>query len=449
MRTALALVLATGCTRDRPPPSRDILPHRVDPEIREMVEAVDAARMETDVRTLVGFGTRSSLSDRVSETRGVGAAARWTRDRFAESGAETRLEDYLAAPGKRVPREWPMQNVVAVIPGTDRGPDARTLVVSGHLDSRAKDVMDATIDAPGANDDASGVAVALEACRVMAGHRFRATVVFAAVTGEEQGLLGSDALAKRLAATGTRVEGMITNDIVGASVSTSGHPDKSRVRVFSPGLPFDPAARDALLAVGGENDGPSRQFARAIAEAAETYVDAFGTMLVFRLDRYLRGGDHRPFHEAGFPAARITEVEENFQRQHEDVREGYGDTIEHVDFAYAANVARVNVAALASLARAPAAPTVVRLDVRALANDSRILWIPSTDESVTYEVVARPTDAPTWTRVVPAGRSGDVTVPISKDHFHLGLRAVDPAGHRSRAVFPLPLREGDPWPPPS
>jgi Zn-dependent M28 family amino/carboxypeptidase len=440
-----ALLLLAACTAD--PPRRDILPVRVDPEIREMVDAVDAARIEADVRKLVSFGTRHSLSDGTSETRGVGAAARWVRARFAEAGADATLQDYVAPPGKRVPREWPMQNVVAVVHGTDRGPDARTLVVSGHLDSRAKDVANATIDAPGANDDASGVAVALEACRVMARHRFRATVVFAAVTGEEQGLLGSAALAKRLSDERTRIEGMITNDIVGASVSTTGHADKSRVRVFSPGLPFDPAARDALLAVGGENDGPARQLARAIAESAEIYVRGFGTMLVFRLDRYLRGGDHRPFHEAGFPAARMTEVEENFRRQHEDVREGFGDTIEHVDVEYAANVARVNVAALASLARAPAAPNDVRLDVRTLANDSRLVWTPVADESVTYEVVARPTDAPTWTRALSAGRSGDVTVPISKDHFHLGLRAVDASGHRSRVVFPMPLREGDPWPP--
>jgi Zn-dependent M28 family amino/carboxypeptidase len=426
----------------------------MDAEIQKMVDAVDVGRIEADVERLVSFGTRHSLSDTASDTRGVGAAARWVRARFAEAGVSSngrllaRLEDYVAPPGKRVPREWPMQNVVAILPGTD--PAAGAFVVSGHLDSRALDVMDAESDAPGANDDASGVAVALEACRVMAPHRFRATIVFAAVTGEEQGLLGSAALAKRLAADGTRVQGMFTNDIVGSSVATNGETDRHRVRVFSPGLPHDPAARDLYLSVGGENDGPSRQLARAVREAAETYVPGFEAMLVFRLDRYLRGGDHRPFHEAGAPAVRFTEVLEHYRRQHENVRTEndvvYGDTIDHVDFPYAANVARVNVAALATLARAPAAPDDARLDVRGLTNDSRILWTPR--PGVSYEVVVRPTDAPAWAEVLDVDTPGDFTVRRSKDHFHLGLRAVDAAGHRSRVVFPMPLKEGDPWPPP-
>ncbi len=437
-----------------PVPARDILAPRVDVQIQKMVDAVDPGRIEADIETLVSFGTRHSLSDATSDSRGVGAAARWVKSRFAEARASSdgrlvaRLEDYVAPPGKRVPREWPMQNAVAVLPGTD--PAAGTFVVSGHLDSRALDIMDAESAAPGANDDASGVAVALEACRVMAPHRFRATIVFAAVTGEEQGLLGSAAMAKRLASEGARVEGMFTNDIVGSSVAMNGDTDRHRVRVFSPGLPFDPALRDLYLSIGGENDGPSRQLARAIRDAAETYVPGFEAMLVFRLDRYLRGGDHRPFHEAGFPAVRFTEVLEHYRRQHENVRTEndvvYGDTIDHVDFPYAANVARVNVAALASLARAPAAPTDVRLDVRGLANDSRLLWTPA--EGVDYEILARPTDSPIWTEIIPADRTGDFTVRRSKDHFHLALRAVGPAGHRSRAVFPMPLKEGDAWPPP-
>jgi hypothetical protein len=319
------------------------------------------------------------------------------------------------------------------------------IVVSGHYDSRASDIMNATIDAPGANDDASGVAVVLEACRAMAPHRFEATVVFAAVSGEEQGLLGSQALVERL--KGERIEAMFTNDIVGSSRSASGRTDTSRVRVFSPGLPFDPALRDQLLAVGGESDGPSRQLARAVRESAASYVGGFEALLVHRLDRYLRGGDHKPFHEAGAPAVRFTEVEENFRRQHQDVRtEGgvdYGDLAEHVDPAYMANVARVNVASLASLARAPMAPREVRLDVRGLDEDTTLLYGPDEDPAVGYEALARPTHAPFWTRSFPVGRSGQARIPLSKDHWVFGLRAVGPKGHRSLPVFPLPLKAGD------
>ncbi len=424
-----------------------------DREIAAMVASVRPARMRADVAALAAFGTRHSLSATDDDKRGIGAARRWLKLQFAAivaaSGGRLSVddEDYTAPAGKRIPKPWPMQNVLAVLPGTAKGAAARTLVVSGHYDSRASDIMDAKSDAPGANDDASGVAVVLEACRALAPYRFKATIVFAAVSGEEQGLFGSTALAKKLA--NERVEGMITNDIVGQSVAASGRSDKHHVRLFSAGLPADAAKRDALLHVGATSDGPDRELARAIDEAAQKYVKDFSPMLVFRADRYLRGGDQMPFHTAGVPAVRFTEVDEDFHHQHQDVRkEGgiqYGDLPRFVDADYMANVARVDIAALASLARASLPPKEARLDVRHLAEDTTVLFTAA--PGVDYEVVARPTSAPSWTRHFPAGQSGSVTVPLSKDHWLFGVRAVDKAGHRSPAVFPLPLREGDAWPP--
>jgi hypothetical protein len=465
-RIAVALVAgcaATPLAREpelppvRPAPLAPVLVERAetapDAEIARMVAGVDGERMHADVRTLAAFGTRHSLSDAQQEKRGVGAAARWLRARFAEilpsSGGrlQVALEDFVAPAGPRIPKPWPMQNVVAVLPGSEPG---RAVVVSGHYDSRASDVTNATIDAPGANDDASGVAVVLEACRAMAPHRFAATIVFAAVTGEEQGLFGSQALVERLKRDRIDVDAMLTNDIVGASRAASGRSDDARVRVFSAGLPSEPALRDRFLSVGGEADGPSRQLARATVEATRSYLAGFEALLVPRLDRYLRGGDHKPFQEAGFPAARLTEVEENFRRQHQDVRtEGgieYGDLPEHVDPVYMANVARVNIATLASLARAPAAPEPVRLDVRGLDEDTTILFVPSADPAVRYEVLARPSAATEWRQTFAVDRSGSARIPLSKDHFTFALRAIGPRGHKSLAVFPLPLKAGEPWP---
>jgi hypothetical protein len=451
-----ATAAAEGVANRRPAEQSETPPGApIDDEISAMVRAVDGRRMLDDVRALAAFGTRHSLSDTKSNTRGVGAAARFLEARFREIAAtsggrlEVAMHDFVAPKGPRVPQPWPMQNVLATLPGTAAGAEARVLVVSGHYDSRASDIMNAAIDAPGANDDASGVAVVLEACRAMAPYRFEATLVFAAVSGEEQGLLGSQALVERL--KGARVEAMFTNDIVGNSRAASGRADTARVRVFSAGLPHDPALRDELLAIGGESDGPSRQLARAVREAAASYVSGFEALLVHRLDRYLRGGDHKPFHEAGAPVVRFTEVEENFHRQHQDVRtEGgvdYGDVAEHVDPAYMANVARVNVASLASLARAPMAPQKVRLDVRGLDEDTTLLYVPDESPTVGYEVLARPTQAPLWTRSFPLDRSGRARIPLSKDHWIFALRAVGPKGHRSLPVLPLPLKAGDAWPP--
>jgi hypothetical protein len=415
-----------------------------------MLATVDAARIDADVRKLASFGTRHSLSDTTSETRGIGAASRWVRGRFetiapvAGGRLEARLEAFDVPAGPRVPTAVTMHNVVAELRGS--GAPGRYVIVSGHLDSRVTDVMDAEKDAPGANDDASGVAAVLEACRVMAPYTFEATVLFVAVSGEEQGLFGSKALASRLAAEKAEVLAMLTNDIVGASVSSSGASDKAHVRVFSAGLPPPGPLFDALLAVGGEADSPSRQLARSVEESAAIYLDDFSATVVGRLDRYLRGGDHRPFYEAGYPAARLTEVHENFERQHRDVEgERFGDVVEAVDPAYVANVVRVNVAALATLARAPSPPAEARLDVRGLAEDTTVLWAPL--PGARYELLARPTTAPSWTEHLDAGTTGTFTVALSKDNWHFGLRALDAEGHASLAVFPLPLKEGQAWPP--
>lgn len=428
-----------------------------DPEIRAMVRAVDPKRAMASVERLVGFGTRHSLSDTKSETRGIGAAARDLALSFRDIGKDTggrlqvELMDYTVPKGPRVPKPWPMQNVLALLPGND---PKRVIVLTGHLDSRATDVMNATIDAPGANDDASGVAVVLEACRVMASHHFEVSILFAAVTGEEQGLLGSTALVEKLKKDGLEVEAMLTNDIVGASHAANGRSDKRNVRVFSAGLPADAKERDRYLAVGGEADGPGRQLSRALEEASFRYVDGFGVLPVMRFDRYLRGGDHRPFHEAGVPAARLTEVDEDFRHQHQDVKNEagveFGDLPKFVDAQYLANVARVNVAGVATLARAPRAPKHVRLETRGLDEDTTMLYVPLSTPGVSYQVLARPTRLSTWTwtQSVQPDKSGKIRIPLSKDHWIFGLRAIGPKGHTSLAVFPLPLLANDPWPPP-
>jgi hypothetical protein len=425
-----------------------------DPDITKMVQAVSAARTKVMVERLAGFGTRHSLSDQKSDTRGIGAAARYLQAELQQLSKQTggrlevQLQDFVAQKGPRVPKPWPMQNVVARLPGNDK---KRVIVLTGHLDSRATDIMNAEIDAPGANDDASGVAAVMEACRVMATHHFQATIVCAAVSGEEQGLFGSKALVDQLKSEGLSIEAMFTNDIVGASQAANGRSDKRKVRVFSSGLPFDPKLRDQYLAVGGETEGPGRQLARVVEETSFRHCQGFQATAVLRFDRYLRGGDHRPFHEAGIAAVRLTEMDEDFRRQHQDIRTEagveYGDLAKFVDAEYVANVARVNVAAAATLARAPAPPKHVRLDVRGLDEDTTLLFVPDPTPGVSYQVMARPTRDWNWTRTFHADQSGKVRIPLSKDHWVFALRAIGPGGHASLAVFPLPLVAADTWPP--
>lgn len=412
------------------------------PPIRETIARatarVDAERLERSVRTLVGFGTRHVLSGGpVENGRGTEAARAWIEARFREcaerSGGRLRVErKSYRVNSRRLRREIEVVNLVATLPGVS-DPE-RIYLVAGHYDSINGDPRDATGDAPGADDDGSGTAVVLEACRALCETELAATVMFVCYDGEEQGLLGSTAHAAELAARGARVDGMITNDIVGSTLGMDGVVRDDYVRCFS----YAPRG----------NDSPGRSLARAATFAAREYVPDFRVRLVFRGDRYGRGGDHRPFHARGYPAIRFTEPREDYSRQHADVteRDGkpYGDLPDYMDFAYLARVCRTNVALLAELAAAPPAPRWVFARGARDAYDVLMQWTPSPGASG-YEVVWRDTTAPDWTRarvVAPdeleqrRGRVAYRLRGVCLDDVVVGVRALGANGARSRVQTP-------------
>lgn len=422
-----------------------------DRELRTLLKEVDRDRIEATVRRLAAFGTRHTLSTQDDPARGIGAARDWIfaemkRYAAASGGRMTvELQSYVQEPASRIPVATRITNVVATLRGAVT--PERIHVVSGHYDSRATDVMDATGDAPGADDDASGVAVIMELARVMATRRPAATLVFAAVAGEEQGLYGSGYLAQQFKTAGADVQAMFTNDIVGSSRADDGTRDPYTVRLFAEGVPTSetPQQADVRRSVGGENDSPSRQLARFVRDVADNDATGMHVRVVYRRDRYLRGGDHIPFLERGYAAARFTEPAEDFAHQHQDVRvvDGvqFGDLPEFCDFGYIARVARVNGAALWTLAQAPAAPRGVKIVTSNLTNDTELVWDAGTEPDLSgYEVVWRETTAPEWTSVIKVGTSLSHTVDLSKDNVFFGVRAVNRAGHRGPVAFPVPQR---------
>ena len=420
--------------------------------IDRIVSQVSPARIEANIRKLVSFGTRNSLSDADSSSRGVGAARRWIFEemrRCAGERLEVAYDEHLVESGPRIPKPTRIVNVVATLPGTQPESRARTYVVSGHYDSMPSSPVDPERDAPGANDDASGTAVAIELACVMSRHRFDATLVFMAVAGEEQGLLGSAGYARNARARGMDIAGMITNDIVGNTRSPDGKVDRSRLRLFAAGVPATETLPDdvvAALRTGGENDLPTRQLARHIQEAAARYVRGFKVEVIWRRDRYLRGGDHFSFLDAGYPAVRFTEPVEDWRHQHQDVRveDGvrYGDLPEFVDFSYVAQVARVNAAALASLALAPSAPKEVEMENLRMEGDTTLRWAPNPEPDVAgYRIVWRSTTAPTWQFSKDVGNVTRATlIGVSKDNFSFGLQAYDRSRNVSVATYPRPYR---------
>ncbi len=420
-------------------------------ELRELLKEIDRDRIEATVRRLAAFGTRHTLSTQDDPERGIGAARDWIYEELkryaAASGGRmtVELQSYIQEPASRIPVATRITNVVATLRGSV-DPE-RVYVVSGHYDSRASDVMDAVSDAPGADDDASGVAVAMELARVMARRRPAATIVFAAVAGEEQGLYGAAHMAERFKAAGTNVLAMFTNDIVGSPKADDGTRDPYTVRLFAEGVPTaeTPAEANVRRSVGGENDSPTRQLARFVRDVANNDATGMNVRVIYRRDRYLRGGDHIPFLERGYAAARFTEPTEDFAHQHQDVRvedgQQYGDLPEFCDFGYIARVARVNGAALWTLAQAPATPRGVKIVTSSLTNATELVWDAGTETDLTgYEVVWRETTAPEWTHVVGAAGATSHTVDLSKDNLFFGVRAVNRAGHRSPVAFPVPQR---------
>lgn len=421
-------------------------------QISKIVSEIDARNIENTIRKLVSFGTRNTLSDQNDPNRGIGAARDWLYGEFVkaaqQSGGRMTVEKQTFEQPKaaRVPQPTMLTNIVATLKGTQPESANRVYVVSGHYDSMCSSPTDAKCDAPGANDDASGTAAVLEMARVMAKYSFDATIVFMTVPGEEQGLLGATHFAEEAKKSNTDIEAMFTNDIIGSSLGGNGVRDPRTVRVFSEGVPSNetPAEATSRRSVGGENDSPSRQLARFIKETGEHYVPAMKVWMIYRRDRYGRGGDHQPFLERGYAAVRFTEPNEDYHHQHQNVRSEngiqYGDLPQFDDFNYIANVARVNAAALAALASAPARPKNVVLPT-ALSDDTEIRWDASKElDSAGYEIVWRDTTEAVWTSSRPVGNVNSYTMKgMSKDNYFFGVRAVDKEGNRSPASYPRPL----------
>lgn len=420
--------------------------------ITNIVREIDARNIENSIRKLVSFGTRNTLSEQNDPKRGIGAARDWLYSEFLKvaetSGGRMTVEkqSFEQAKAARIPQPTILTNVVATLKGTQPDSVERMYVVSGHYDSMCNSPTDAKCDAPGANDDASGTAAVLEMARVMAKYTFDATIVFMAVPGEEQGLLGATYYAEQAKTKNLNVDAMFTNDIIGNTLGGNGVRDRATVRVFSEGVPSNetPAEANTRRSVGGENDSASRQLARFIKDVAESYTPQFKVMMVYRRDRYGRGGDHIPFLERGFPAVRFTEVNEEFRHQHQNVRTEngvqYGDLPEFVDFAYVANVARVNAASLASLALAPSRPKGVAILTARLSNDTDLKWDANKEPDIAgYEIVWRDTTSAVWTNSQSVGNVTSFTMKgMSKDNYFFGVRAIDREGNRSVVVYPRP-----------
>ena len=420
-----------------------------DPTIERLVSQVNSDTMLASIRSLVSFGTRHTLSSDTDPKRGIGAARQWTLSRFrayarqSEGRLTAELDTHNIAPdGRRVTKPVLLANVVATLKGTDPS-DPRVFIISAHIDSRRSTPNDADGDSPGANDDASGCAAVLECARILSSQRFPATVVFIAFSGEEQGLIGAHAYAKKAKAANKVIEAVLNNDIVGGNASSDTRIiDNTRVRVFSEGLPagVDAAGAKQIRQLGLENDGRSRQLARYTKEIGERYVEHFTVTLIYRNDRFLRGGDHTAFVENGFTAVRLCEMNEHYARQHQDLRtEGgvaYGDVIEHVDPEYLRKVTAVNLASLATLASAPQAPRGVTFAVKALTNTSTLSWqAPAGPAPAGYYVLVRESASSVW-QIKQFTTSTSLTLPYSKDNYLFAVQSVSAAGNESLPQVP-------------
>lgn len=432
------------------------------PMASEVMREISPENLRRIVDRLASFGTRHTLSETASTTRGIGAARAWiVRELEAASQAGggrllVSAEEFTAPPGRRIPQPTPVVNIVAVLPGTMPQAADRRYYVVGHYDSMPSDVMDPRSDAPGANDDGSGTAVVMEIARVLASRPLEATVVFLCTAGEEQGLVGARYHADAAKARGERILGVLNNDIVGDPWGPGGDPARTTrhlIRVFSEGLPRNPSAEELarIRELAGESDSPSRQLARFIHEVARRERTAVQPMLVFRQDRFLRGGDHIAFNDAGFPAVRFCEVHEDYRRQHQTPRvetgpDGtpvqYGDLPQFVDAEYLADVARLNAAVLVHLANAPSPPPNARIVIAGLDYRTTLRWDPSPEPDVAgYEVVWRDTTEPLWTHARDVGAATEATIDESKDNVFFGVRAYDRDGYRSPVAFPVAARQ--------
>ena len=420
-----------------------------DPEIAQMVSEVSPDSLRSYINTLVAFGTRNTLSTQTDSKKGIGAARNYVLKKFNEfaknsGGRLTAFIDTTTIPsdGKRIDKPVLLGNVVATLKGADPN-DNRIFIISGHLDTRRTDVMDRTGDAPGANDDGSGTAAVIECARIMSRHSFPATIIFVAVSGEEQGLFGSTFMADKAKKENWNIQGVFNNDIIGSNNSNETNIiNNTKVRVFSEGIPATANEKEIarIRALGLENDSKSRELARYIKEIGERYVDNLDVVMVYRTDRFLRGGDHLPYLKNGFTAVRITEMNENFNHQHQDVRieNGiqYGDLPQFVDYEYLRKNAALNLANLANLAKAPSVPEEVKIEVKNLSNSTSLSWqAPKTGKTKGYYILMRETTSPFWQKKIFTTEK-KMTLPYSKDNYFFAVQSVNESGNESLPVIP-------------
>lgn len=418
-----------------------------DTGIEKMVKDVSADSLKSYITSLVSFGTRHTLSNQTDAKKGIGAARNYVLEKFQQFAKKSdgRFSAFidtvtLRPDQRRVNRQVLLGNVMGVLKGTDPDDD-RVFIISGHLDSRRSDVMDSIGIAPGANDDASGVAAVIECARIMSHYGFPATIIFVAVSGEEQGLLGSKFLADKAREKNWNVRAMLNNDIIGSNNSNETNiMNNTQIRVFSEGIPHYETEKQIrkIISLGLENDGNSRQLARYVKETGERYVDNIEVVLEYRTDRFLRGGDHLPFLNNGFTAVRLTEMNENYTRQHQDIRNengiGYGDLIDHIDFEYLRKNTAVNLSTLANLAKSPGPPQEVVIEVKELTNNTHLKWQPRR-KAAGYFVLVRPTAASMWTKKYFT-KENNMRLPFSKDNYFFAVQSVSEDGNESLPVLP-------------
>ena len=420
-----------------------------DAEIEAMVKEISADSLKSYINKLVSFGTRNTLSSTTDKRKGIGAAREWVVQKFNEFGKASngRLTAYvdtttLQPDKRRVDVATSLGNSMAILKGTDPN-DNRVYLISGHLDSRVTDVLNRTADAPGANDDGSGVAAVLECARVMSKRSFPSTIIFVAVSGEEQGLLGANFLAEKAKQQGWNIDAMLNNDIMGSNNSNETNIiENTKVRVFSEAFSSLDTGRvlQNIRSLGLENDGRTRQLARYVKEIGERYVDNLEVVMIYRNDRFLRGGDHTPFVQKGFAAVRITEMNENFNHQHQDLRTEngvvYGDLPEFMDFEYLRKNTGINLATLANLAKAASQPLEVVVSVRGLGNSTTLNWkAPKNGKAKGFYVLMRETTSPVWQKKFYTSQTA-INLPYSKDNYFFAVQSVNETGNESLPVVP-------------
>jgi len=420
-----------------------------DPLIEKMVNEISTDSLKSYINSLVSFGTRHTLSATDNNKRGIGAARQWIISKFNQfskysNGRMTvELDKWVSTPdGNRVDVNADMANAMAILHGADTA-DKRIFIISGHMDSRVSNIMNRTDDAPGANDDGSGTAAVIECARIMSSRSFPATIIFVAVCGEEQGLLGSAHLADRAKQNGWNIEAVLNNDIIGSNNSNeTGIVDNTRVRIFSEGLPaFDLEKKASYIRQYGlENDGPGRQLARYMKETGERYTPNLEVVMVYRSDRFLRGGDHLPFLQRGFTAVRITEMNENYEHQHQDIRVEkniqYGDLPLFMDFGYLRKNVSLNLSSLANLAKSPSMPVDLKIDVKNLSNSTYLYWSASpTGKIKGYYVLMRETTVAQWQKKFFTVQT-EMRLPYSKDNYFFAVESVSDDGNESLPVIP-------------